>query len=215
MINSQLAAIRQDYLLASLTEEDTFDDPILQFQKWFQEAVNAGIDDVNALALATVDAHHKPHNRIVLLKGIEQEQFVFFTNYNSHKGSDIASNPNVALTFYWVELQRQIRIEGIATKLPVEASEAYFHSRPAESQLGAWASHQSEVLHHRHDLEKRFELLQKEYDGKKIPCPPHWGGYQVLPSVIEFWQGRASRMHDRIFYSKQIDSNWKRVRLNP
>ena len=215
MNSTQLSAIRQEYLLASLNEEDTYDDPILQFQKWFQEAVTAGIDDVNAMSIASVDEFNKPHNRIVLLKGIEQEQFVFFTNYKSQKGLNIATNPHVALNFYWVELQRQVRIEGIATKISTEASEAYFHSRPVESQLGAWASHQSEPLLHRNDLETRYEQLTTQYKDKTIPCPPHWGGYQIEPFIIEFWQGRMSRMHDRIHYTKQSNAAWTRVRLNP
>ncbi len=215
MESSQLAAIRQEYLLASLNEEDTFDDPILQFQKWFQEALNAEIDDVNAFALATVDAQHRPHNRIVLLKGLEEEGFVFFTNYHSHKGRDIEANAHVAMNFFWVELQRQVRIEGRAKKISHQASEAYFHSRPVESQLGAWASHQSQTLRHREDLEQRYAELQKEYEGRTVPCPPHWGGYAIEADHIEFWQGRMSRMHDRIAYEKKDDGSWHRFRLNP
>lgn len=215
MNSTDIAAIRQEYLLASLTEEDTFDDPILQFQKWFKEAVNAGIDDVNAFSLATVDALHKPHNRIVLLKGLEEEEFVFFTNYHSHKGREIEQNPNVAMNFYWVELQRQVRIEGTIKKISAKASEEYFHSRPVESQLGAWASYQSEVLNHRGDLDQRFEALKQQYEGMEIPCPPHWGGYAITATRVEFWQGRMSRMHDRIAYEKQQDQSWSRCRLNP
>lgn len=215
MNSNEIAAIRQEYLLASLNEEDTFDNPFLQFQKWFQEAVNAGIDDVNAFSLATVDAQQKPHNRIVLLKGLEDEKFIFFTNYNSQKGINIAHNPNVAINFYWVELQRQIRIEGTATKVSSSDSAKYFHSRPLESQLGAWASHQSEILLNRTDLESRFESLQQQYLDKTIPCPPHWGGYSINAAKIEFWQGRMSRMHDRIVYELQSERHWSRFRLNP
>ena len=196
MNSTDIAAIRQEYLLASLTEEDTFDDPILQFQKWFKEAVNAEIEDVNAFSLATVDASHKPHNRIVLLKGLEDEQFVFFTNYHSHKGREMEQNAHVALNFYWVELQRQIRIEGLVSKISHKASEAYFHSRPVESQLGAWASHQSEVLEHRNELDERYAALKEKYEGQQVPCPPHWGGYAVAAHRVEFWQGRMSRMHE-------------------
>jgi pyridoxamine 5'-phosphate oxidase len=215
MNSTDIAAIRQEYVLASLNEEETFDDPILQFQKWFQEAVNAEIDDVNAFSLATVDATGKPHNRIVLLKGLEDEQFVFFTNYHSHKGREIEMNPHVALNFYWVELQRQVRIEGQAQKISHHASEAYFHSRPVESQLGAWASHQSDVLKHRTDLDRRFEELKQKYEGQKVPCPPHWGGYAITAHRVEFWQGRMSRMHDRIAYERRADQSWSRCRLNP
>jgi pyridoxamine 5'-phosphate oxidase len=215
MQSNELAAIRQEYLLASLTEEDTYEDPILQFQKWFKEAVESGIDDVNAMSLATVGSQNKPHNRIVLLKGLENEKFIFFTNYQSYKGREMEANPNVALNFYWVALQRQVRIEGTIAKISAEDSATYFHSRPIESQLGAWASHQSEPLFARQDLENRYTELQKQYEGKEIPCPPHWGGYEVSPILIEFWQGRLSRMHDRICYSKLSNESWIRTRLNP
>lgn len=213
-MTEKLAALRLDYRLASLLEEDTFDDPLLQFQKWFNEALTAEIDDVNAMAIATVDATGQPHNRFVLLKGLEDGRFVFFTNYDSHKGRDIAENPKVSATFYWVPLQRQLRIEGHASKISFEASEAYFHQRPRESQLGAWASHQSAVSTHRGELEERFAALEKQYENQPIPCPPHWGGYAIEPSYIEFWQGRSSRMHDRIAYSLR-NGQWCKERLNP
>lgn len=215
MNSADIASIRQEYLRARLDEQDTFDDPVLQFQHWFQEALNAEIDDVNAFSLATVDADGRPHNRIVLLKGLEEGSFVFFTNYQSHKGREIAENHYVAMNFFWVELQRQVRVEGIARKLPHAESEAYFHSRPVESQIGAWASHQSDVLRHREDLEQRFAELSKQYEGQPVPCPPHWGGYAITPQRVEFWQGRLSRLHDRIVYERGQEGGWKRHRLNP
>ncbi len=214
-MTEKLAAIRQEYLLASLKEEDTFDDPILQFQKWFQEAIEAEIEDVNAMALATVDAEGKPHNRIVLLKGLELDRFVFFTNYLSHKGQEMSQNPYVAATIYWVELQRQVRIEGRVDKISAEDSAAYFQSRPVESQLGAWASHQSEVMKHRGELEQRFAELRARYMDSVIPCPPHWGGYAIKAERIEYWQGRANRMHDRILYERLHENDWRKLRLNP
>jgi pyridoxamine 5'-phosphate oxidase len=213
-MHKNISTIRQDYLLASLQEEDTFDDPILQFHKWFQEAVDSAIDEVNAMTLATVDASHKPHARIVLLKGVEENQFVFFTNYHSHKGHQIDSNANVSLVFFWKELQRQVRIDGVIEKISEKESTDYFHSRPKESQIGAWASHQSQILETRAALENRFAELTKEYSTKAVPKPPHWGGYGLNPTSIEFWQGRASRLHDRILY-EIVDGNWTKVRLNP
>ena len=213
-MHKNISAIRQDYLLASLQEEDTFDDPILQFHKWFQEAVDSAIDEVNAMTLATVDASHKPHARIVLLKGVEENQFVFFTNYHSHKGQQIGSNANAALVFFWKELQRQVRIDGVIEKISEKESTDYFHSRPKESQIGAWASHQSQILETRAALENRFAELKKENSTKAVPKPPHWGGYTLKPSSIEFWQGRASRLHDRILY-ENVNENWEKMRLNP
>lgn len=211
----KLADIRQEYALASLRKSDLSVDPIVQFQTWFQEAINAEINDVNAMTLATVDVNLRPHARIVLLKGVEQESFIFFTNYKSHKGLEMGINPNIALVFYWKELQRQVRIEGSVEKISDQASIEYFHSRPLESQLGALASHQSEVLDNREELEQRFAALKLQYQDKQIPKPAHWGGYAVKPDMIEFWQGRASRMHDRFRYQLQENNTWKIDRLNP
>lgn len=211
----KLADIRQEYALASLRKSDLAINPITQFQTWFQEAVNAEINDVNAMTLATVDAGNKPHARIVLLKGVENNSFIFFTNYHSHKGYEMEIHPSVSLVFYWKELQRQIRIEGSVEKISEEYSIDYFHSRPVESQLGAWASHQSEVLANREELEERFTALKLHYQNQEIPKPDHWGGYAVKPAMIEFWQGRSSRLHDRFRYLLQENNDWKIERLNP
>ncbi|MBL7753799.1 MAG: pyridoxamine 5'-phosphate oxidase [Chitinophagaceae bacterium] len=210
-----LASIRQEYMLAELDEATMYDDPILQFQQWFEQALHAELEEVNAMNLATVDASGKPHNRIVLLKGLEDEKFVFYTNYSSAKGRDMVNNPAVSLNFFWMGLQRQVRIEGKATPVDRKVSENYFHSRPIDSQLGAWASQQSEVLAHRQELETRFQQLKKQYHNAPVPCPPHWGGYAVDAEYIEFWQGRQSRLHDRIRYVRLATGGWRRERLNP
>ncbi len=214
-MESEIASIRQEYLLTSLSEKDMDENPIIQFQQWFQQAIHASIEDVNAMTLSTVDQHHFPKSRIVLLKGITDGQFVFYTNYQSQKGRQIAFQPRVALNFFWRELQRQVRIEGTVRQNPTEEAEEYFHSRPAESQLGAWASHQSEILDDRATLEKRFEQFKEKYTGSEIPKPPNWGGYAVDPCYMEFWQGRANRLHDRICYEKNSQGRWQMHRLNP
>lgn len=214
MNSEQIAAIRQEYMLAVLDESEMHSNPLDQFRQWFKEAVEAETPEVNALSLATVDQNHKPHNRIVLLKGIENNQFVFYTNYRSHKGQQILANPDVSLNFLWIELQRQVRIEGYATQVDERISDAYFRSRPLESQIGAWASFQSEKLSNRAELEARYAAIQEKYAGQEIPRPPHWGGFAVNAHLIEFWQGRTSRLHDRIVYEK-ADGQWHRYRLNP
>lgn len=214
-MKTNIAALRQEYLLASLNENDLHDNPIVQFKGWFQEALNAFVDEPNAMTLSTVDELHYPKSRIVLLKGIEENHFVFYTNYHSSKGKQLTHNPNASLTFLWKELQRQIRIEGQVIKTSEEDSVNYFNTRPIESQLSAWASHQSELLQNRETLEARFEALKLQYQHMPIPKPPHWGGYALIPSYIEFWQGRASRLHDRICYKKTADTTWIIQRLNP
>jgi pyridoxamine 5'-phosphate oxidase len=210
-----IAHIRQEYLLATLHESDLLQDPVQQFQLWFQHALNAEVEDVNAMTLSTVGPANRPHARIVLLKDIEQGQVIFFTNYMSRKAMEMASNPAVSIVFHWKELQRQVRIEGFVSKISEQASAEYFQSRPRESQLGAWASYQSQVLPHRIELEERFEALRIEYDGKTIPKPPHWGGYAVTPDLFEFWQGRESRLHDRFRYILDANGTWMLNRLNP
>lgn len=214
-MKSEIASIRREFLMATLSESDVNQNPVVQFQQWFQQAMDASIEDANAMTLSTVDEYNAPKSRIVLLKGIEENQFVFFTNYQSHKGQEMAGNPGVALSFYWKELQRQIRIEGTVLKTSEQSAADYFMTRPVESQLGAWASHQSKVLDSRDTLEARFQHLKEKYHNMQVPKPPHWGGYAVTPVYIEFWQGRANRLHDRISYQKQADGLWIIKRLNP
>lgn len=213
----KIADLRQDYLLQSLDITDVAIDPIAQFKKWFDEALNAQILEPNAMSLATVSVEGKPSVRIVLLKDVDTEGFTFYTNYDSKKGIDINQNPNVALCFNWLDLQRQVRIEGIATKVPAATSAAYFHSRPKGSQIGAWASPQSKVVADRDFLEKNYAALATQYADTEggIPLPPHWGGFSVAPQLIEFWQGRSSRLHDRICYQKMLDGSWQLSRLAP
>ena len=211
-----IASIREDYLMASLHESDVDKNPVIQFQQWFEQALQANVHEMNAMILGTIDENNKPHSRVVLLKGIEENSFIFFTNYHSHKAKNIDRNPNISSLFFWHELQRQVRIEGVATKISEQASEIYFASRPRESQIGAWASHQSEKLDNRETLEQRMKELEKQYENKIVPKPPHWGGFAVTPSCIEFWQGRANRLHDRILYNKINEIGlWNICRLNP
>jgi pyridoxamine 5'-phosphate oxidase len=215
MANS-IADIRKDYMLKSFDESDAAANPFDQFTKWWDEAVNAEIDEVNAMTLATASIDAKPTARIVLLKGYTKEGFIFFTNYKSAKGQEISNNHNVALLFFWKELERQIRIEGIVEKISALDSDAYFNSRPGGSKIGAWASPQSEVIPNRTLLEKNIEDLTAKYpDENLVPRPDHWGGYIVKPNSIEFWQGRSSRLHDRIQYSLDNNGEWKRERLAP
>lgn len=209
-----LADIRKDYMLKTLTEDAVHQNPIEQFRIWFDEALQCEIDEINAMTLATVDEHHKPHARIVLLKGVQENGFTFFTNYTSHKGQQLEQNPYVALIIFWKELERQIRIEGVAQKLSPQESDEYFHSRPILSQIGAWTSPQSQEIPDRDFLDQRFASLQKEFKNKPIQRPPHWGGFLVVPHSIEFWQGRESRLHDRLVYTKENES-WKIARLAP
>lgn len=209
-----IADIRKDYQLKSLTEAEVAKDPFAQFSVWWDEAVGSAIDEVNAMALSTVSAEGRPSSRIVLLKGFDEQGFVFFTNYNSDKGKQIEQQQFVSLLFFWKELERQVRVEGIATKVEPEESDAYFNSRPVGSRLGAWASPQSQKITDRSILEQALESVKAEYGELTIPRPPHWGGYRVTPSRIEFWQGRSSRLHDRILY-EQVDGNWQISRLAP
>lgn len=208
--------IRTDYRLASLTEDSIDKDPIRQFEQWFEQAINAQVIEVNAMTLATVDADGSPSARIVLLKDIEDGTFVFYTNYNSQKAKEIATHPMVSLVFFWPDLQRQVRIKGTVEKVDKASSEAYFHSRPVGSQLGAWASPQSDVIPSRVFLEENLKEVSEKYKNQVVPKPPHWGGYKVTPSTIEFWQGRTNRLHDRILYSKNTSSaGWAINRLAP
>ncbi|MBO6620480.1 MAG: pyridoxamine 5'-phosphate oxidase [Balneola sp.] len=214
MDNKHIRKLREDYSLSTLDENDVNADPIEQFKIWLDESLKAMLPEPNAMTLSTVDSEQKPHSRIVLLKGIEKNGFIFYTNYKSDKGRDIESNPNVSICFLWKELERQVRIEGIAKKISSEASEEYFVSRPVKSQIGALASEQSSVIENRAILEEKFEALTKLYSTGHVPMPDHWGGYVVEPTSIEFWQGRRSRLHDRIKYEKE-KKNWIIKRLAP
>ena len=212
---SSIADIRKDYQLQSLLESDIEKNPIDQFSKWWNQAIESQIEEVNAMTLATVDANHKPSARIVLLKEFDENGFVFYTNYNSKKGLDMLNNKNVALVFFWKELERQVRIEGTVEKVSEGVSDAYFNSRPEMSRIGAWASPQSTVIHSREILETNFQMYQTEFEKKEIVRPPHWGGYIVKPELIEFWQGRSSRLHDRMVYEKDGGNEWRINRLAP
>ena len=207
--------LRKEYSSATLSEKDVSGDPIRQFGKWFGEAIDSGITEPNAMTLATAGIDRKPSARIVLLKGYEDRGFIFYSNYLSAKGKELAKNPVAALVFFWPELARQVRIEGTVEKLNKEESERYFHSRPKASQIGAIVSPQSQVIDGREALEKNWKELEEQYENKIVPKPAHWGGYIVKPQIIEFWQGRAGRLHDRIVYKKANKKSWKIVRLAP
>jgi pyridoxamine 5'-phosphate oxidase len=216
MDQKELQNMRQDYSSASLSEDSTKADPIKQFEKWFNEAVESQQHEPNAMTLSTATYDGRPSARIVLLKGFDTAGFSFYTNYLSRKGKEITKNPLGALTFFWGTLERQVRIEGTIEKLSKEQSDQYFHSRPRGSQIGAVASPQSQEIASRDVVEKKWEQLEAEYgDDKEIPKPSYWGGYILKPRLIEFWQGRSSRMHDRILYKKIDNKNWKKVRLAP
>jgi len=210
-----LANIRKDYRKATLDTTNVDQDPFRQFEKWFAEALQSEVMEPNAMHLATVNDLGKPSGRMVLLKGLENNRFVFYTNYQSKKGKELENNPACALTFFWPELERQVRIEGMASRVDPQLSDAYFQSRPRESQLGAWASPQSVMIQNRTILEQRFSEMEKKFeDLQAIPRPHQWGGYQVDPFEIEFWQGGARRLHDRVQYTK-VDNIWKIFRLAP
>ena len=215
-MDSSIADLRQNYTLAGLSETDLNDDPIEQFNSWFQQALDADLLEPNAMTLATATPDGKPTARIVLLKGVSAKGFVFYTNYESQKGQQLIANPYAALVFLWNKLERQIRIEGKVEKLTAEESAEYFHSRPKASQLGAWASDQSRVIPNREVLEKKLAQLQEQYSGDAtVPLPEHWGGFRVVPNRIEFWQGRPSRLHDRLVYDLQTNGSWQIKRLSP
>ncbi len=211
----KIADIRKTYSKKSLTESSAAADPIKQFGKWWKEALKSGIDEVNAMTLATASADGVPAARIVLLKDYSEDGFVFFTNYSSAKGAEIAENPRVCLVFFWKELERQVKITGMIEKIAAHESDEYFHSRPWESQVGAITSPQSKVIRNREWLQKRFKTLSKQYKGKTVPRPEHWGGYVVKPAVIEFWQGRPGRLHDRLQYRLNEKMKWVMERLAP
>ncbi len=216
MDSKKLAHLREDYSKKELDTSDVSKNPIKQFKVWIKEALKSEVPEPNAMTLSTVNPDGLPTGRIVLLKDIAKDGFTFYTNYNSDKGNDMAKNKNVALTFVWLELERQVRIEGIVKKVSRKTSKKYFQSRPKKSQMGAWVSSQSAVIKNRKVLENSMKDLEKKYkDAEVLPCPPHWGGYLVQPVVIEFWQGRRSRLHDRIRYKLTKKGKWKMERLAP
>jgi pyridoxamine 5'-phosphate oxidase len=210
-----IADIRKHYSQKSLLETDAADDPIVQFDKWWNEAVDARIEEPNAMTLATASADAVPSARIVLLKGFSDKGFIFYTNYKSYKGQQLAENPKACLVFFWKELERQVRITGLVEKISEKESNDYFYSRPVPSQIGAMVSPQSQVIASREWLEEQFLEKEKETATKKIERPERWGGYLVRPIILEFWQGRPSRLHDRIQYSLDDSGGWKKERLAP
>ncbi len=210
-----LAELRQNYTLGGLTEADAGDDPYALFRRWFEQALAAQLPEPNAMTLATCTPDGAPSARVVLLKALDARGFTFFTNYDSRKGREMAVNPRVALCFLWQPLERQVRIEGTVEKVTPEESDDYYVVRPLGSRLGAWASAQSAVIPGREFLEEKHAELMAKYPDGNVPRPPHWGGYRVLPNAIEFWQGRPSRLHDRILFTRQPDGTWRKERLAP
>ncbi len=213
-LRKRIEHLRQDYSKMSLDESMVDADPVKQFGAWFHAAAEAKVNEVNAMVLSTVNEDCRPSARVVLLRNFGPEGFVFYTNYNSRKGREIGQNPFASLTFFWPELERQVRIEGKLRKQTPEDSDSYFLSRPPGSQLGAWASPQSEIIADRHYLEQALDKVTREFEGKKMLRPEWWGGYVLEPDRVEFWQGRPSRLHDRIVYLKK-DDTWEIVRLAP
>lgn len=207
--------IRTDYKLASLEIENVQPNPIEQFKIWFEEAIKDQVLEPNAMVLSTVDANLQPHARVVLVKDISESGFTFFTNYQSNKGQELSQNSAACLTFFYPQMERQIRIEGSVSKISREESDLYFQSRPLGSKIGAWVSEQSKKINSRAELEQKQAELEKQYSEKPIPIPEYWGGYLLNPNLIEFWQGRSSRLHDRILYELDSSKNWQISRLSP
>jgi len=214
MSTINIADIRKDYKLQTLNEADVLSNPIAQFTQWWNEAVNSQIDEVNAMTLATATKTGIPSVRIVLLKGYDENGFVFFTNYESKKGKQLTANEHAAILFFWKELERQVNISGTIKKISETDSDAYFNSRPVGSRIGAWSSPQSTIINSREILEENAKKYAAEF-GENVPRPPHWGGFVLQPTAIEFWQGRSSRLHDRLYYSLQPNNSWKLERLAP
>ena len=209
-----IAHLRKDYQLASLSENDVADDPFTQFATWFEQAMKAEVPELNAMSLSTVNGEGKPSSRIVLIKEFDQRGFSWFTNYDSRKGQELEQNPHAALLFFWSALERQVRIEGKIEKISVQENDTYFHSRPIGSRQSALASAQSQVIASREALEQKLAEVIHQY-GETPPRPEHWGGYRLVPNLVEFWQGRSSRLHDRIVYHRLEDGSWEIQRLQP
>lgn len=214
-MNKAIADIRKEYTAETLSEADVAADPIQQFQKWWNQIIASDALEPNAMTLSTASADGLPAARIVLLKGFDAKGFVFFTNYQSYKGEQLSENPKACLLFFWKELERQVRIVGLVSKLSEAENNEYFQSRPIGSRIGAWASPQSSVIENRNWLEKEFKKREEQFGNGTVPCPPHWGGYCVRPVIVEFWQGRFSRLHDRIQYTLEEAGSWKIERLAP
>lgn len=213
--NISIANLRKEYTLAGLRRIDLETDPMVQFHKWFQQALAANLTEPNAMVLSTADKQGRPSSRVMLLKGLDERGFTFFTNYDSRKGRELAENPHAALTFFWPDLERQVRITGAVEKVSREESAAYFALRPKGSRLAAWVSSQSETITDQTVLEKKLEELTVQYPGEEVSLPPYWGGYVLAPATVEFWQGRPNRLHDRFQYRKQPDNRWVIERLSP
>jgi pyridoxamine 5'-phosphate oxidase len=212
---TSLAELRKNYSLGSLDVADVDRNPFRQFDAWFAQAVDAKLPEPNTMTLATVDSRGRPSARIVLIKGVDERGFMFFTNYESRKGRELADNPHASLLFYWIELERQVRIEGTVVKASAAESDQYYESRPLGSRIGAWASEQSQAIESRAVLEAREKEISAKY-GEHPPRPPHWGGYRLIPDAIEFWQGRPSRLHDRLLYTRAVEGgDWQIARLSP
>jgi len=214
-MSKSIADLRQEYSLQRLNKTDAHPNPFEQFTLWFDQALAAKLPEPNAMTLATATPDGKPSARMVLLKGYDERGFVFYTNYKSRKGQQLLANPWGAIAFWWTQLERQVRIEGQIEQVSAEESDAYFYSRPQDSQLGAWASEQSQVIDSHEVLEQRLQQLKKEYENKTIPRPPHWGGFRLIPVAMEFWQGRPSRLHDRLLYQRTEKGSWMIQRLSP
>ena len=213
--NKSIASIRKVYKLQSLLEKDVDANPVRQFEKWWQQAIESSLDEVNALTLSTCSPSGKPSSRIVLLKGIHEDGFVFFTNYDSRKGREMEQNPNVSLLFFWKEMERQVRVEGNAKKVSEEESDEYFNSRPRASRIGAWSSPQSQTIEDREFLQENVLKYEKKFENTEVPRPVNWGGYIVQPRLMEFWQGRPGRLHDRLRYIQDGQNSWQIERLAP